>query len=65
MSTASSIEQDRQEYRRLRASTTRVSAQEFDALAWGIAHEMADGEDVTPYYWVYAAELVAAGHDHA
>jgi hypothetical protein len=50
----------RAEYRTLRASCTRHTAERFDEVARGIAYELADGEEVTPAMWV-----VVAGQDYA
>ena len=59
------LEDLRAEYRALRAACERYTAQQFDEVVAPIAHELADGEDITPQVWVAAAHMVAEGWDHA
>lgn len=54
-----------QEYVALRAQTTRHTTKRFDELAWNIAHELSDGEDITPEHWTQAARILHAGSDCA
>ena len=55
----------RSEYRSLRAATTRHSVKRFDEIARDIAHDLADGEDLEPWLFVQAAEMIFNGQDHA
>lgn len=48
----------RTEYRNLRNACTRLSAEEFDFQCRVLAHELADGEDMTPAIWVRAAREI-------
>lgn len=53
------------QYATLRAATTRMDAKRFDELAGRIAHELSDGEDITPDHWLQAARILHAGSDCA
>lgn len=53
------------EYRRLRQGCARHTTSRFDALAEAIAHQLADGEDVTANHLEQAAQILASGQDHA
>ncbi len=57
--------QARNDYRTLRASCSRHTAKRFDEIAGDIAHDLADGEDITPALWVTAAQIVCSGQDCA
>jgi hypothetical protein len=59
------IEKDRAEYRGLRATCARHNARAFDGIAASIAHELADGEDITPALYIRAARIVCSGQDFA
>ena len=48
----------RSEYRTIRAACTWLSAKVFDSKCACLAHELADGEDITPSHWVRAAREI-------
>lgn len=49
----------RAEYRNLRNACDQMSAKEFDFQCRVLAHELADGEDMTPAVWVRAAREIS------
>ena len=54
----------RAQYRSIRNASVAggsFTAQSFDDRARRLAHELADGEDMTAEVWVRAAKQVAAG----
>ena len=48
----------RDQYRTLRDACSWLSAKVFDAKCKRLAHELADGEEVTPAHWVRAAREI-------
>lgn len=50
----------RADYRNYRAKTALPTAR-FDEIAARLVHELCDGEDVQPWHWSRAAEMVATG----
>ncbi len=53
------------EYRNLRASSRIYTPARFDEIALRIAHEIADGECITPAMWAQAAKMIVTNDDDA
>lgn len=60
MNNDAAIAADRNAYRAIRSSS-KLSPKDFDRKAFRLAHELADGEEITSRHWAQAARHIAAG----